>query len=218
VLFTIANTRVSFFLSFLSFKGVCGILLQLYVLFDSAPSQAPNVVVSLGVLVGLGMILLPIVGICSLSTRRTRRVTDAILWSVLIEVRRHILKRFIHASSIPLNHVFLGLFAFQIRALTHWHTGTPSSFLLPCSTTHVSILKVLCDTAIVSAIVLLKRPSTDAFSTSWRTFVFHGGALWAAGFASRKLNIALKILIVYYERNTFSPKVREKRAEERRGV
>ena len=87
VLFTIANTRVSFFLSFLSFKGVCGILLQLYVLFDSAPSQAPNVVVALGVLVGLGMILLPIVGICSLSTRRTRRVTDAILWSVLIEVR-----------------------------------------------------------------------------------------------------------------------------------
>ena len=68
-------------------KGVCGILLQLYVLFDSAPSQAPNVVVALGVLVGLGMILLPIVGICSLSSRRTRRVTDAILWSVLIEVR-----------------------------------------------------------------------------------------------------------------------------------
>ena len=135
VLFTIANTRVSFFLSFISFKGVCGILLQLYVLFDSAPSQAPNVVVALGGLVGLGMILLPIVGICSLSTRRTRRVTDAILWSVLIEVRRHILKRFIHASSIPLNHVFLGLFAFQIRALTHWHTGTlahlpPSSFLV----------------------------------------------------------------------------------------
>ena len=108
MLFTIANTRVSFFLSFLflrephkphkpinnltpprdyDWKGVCGILLQLYVLFDSAPSQAPNVVVALGVLVGLGMILLPIVGICSLSSRRTRRVTDAILWSVLIEVR-----------------------------------------------------------------------------------------------------------------------------------
>ena len=121
------------------------------------------------------------------------------------------------------------VFAFKIRALTHpdtlthpQHTHTfllpPSSFPLTLFDHPCLFLKVLCDTAIVSAIVLLKRPSTDAFSTSWRTFVFHGGALWAAGFASRKLNIALKILIVYYERNTFSPKVRERERErERRG-
>ena len=125
--------------------GLLGLLLQLYVLFESASSQASNVIVALGVLVGFGLVLLPIVGVCSLSSRRTRWVTNAILWSALIEV--------------------------------------------------------VCDTAIVSAVVLLKRPSTDAFSTPWRTLVYHGGALWAAVFASRKLNVALKVLIVYYERD-----------------
>jgi Leucine-rich repeat (LRR) protein len=125
--------------------GLLGLLLQLYVLFESASSQASNVVVAVGVLVGFGLVLLPIVGVCSSSSRRTRWVANAILWSALVEV--------------------------------------------------------VCDTAILSAIVLLKRPSTDAFSTPWRTLVYHGGALWASVFASRKLNVALKVLIVYYERD-----------------
>lgn len=43
--------------------------------------------------------------------------------------------------------------------------------------------------------MFVKRPTTTAFATQWSSFVYHWGALSTSIFASRKLNIVLRVLL-----------------------